>query len=328
MKVIVSGDVLGDPAISVWKLHQLFSHACEGRHVLAFDPPKALDSWLDARDPQTRAAYAQAIRLATRAVAVLPADVATVRVEPTVSPRWEDPVAVLPLDDALEILSEPLGILVEDADNDWAFLLGIMRTSERNRIKAAVTKRWAEPLHGGGSGIKSRLEARLKHHAKRFRTFLMFDSDRRHPDELDPSWKPQGKEGCEGYEVEQMARRSLPERYWMLRRRFIESYMPEAELRNGASVIASRDTVDAFYKMSQIERWYYNMKKGFEGDAPKENKDRRRELYKTADEKALWRGFGKGLADRYLQALEREFDWDPEAREEASLALSRLLRLL
>jgi hypothetical protein len=254
-----------------------------------------------------------------------------VRIEVDSAPRWDDPEAVLPLDSALAVLREPLGILIENADNDWSFLLGLMRPSERGRLSNAVTKSWAEPLHGGGGTLPRRLTARCAIPQKALRTFALFDSDRRHPDELDVNWKPQNQENCQGYLTEQAVRSALPDRYWMLERRFIESYMPRAELPLGASPVTHPDAVDAFFRMTPDERWYFNMKHGFRGDEPQENKHRRRALYAAVspdDQKALHTGFGRQLADHYSHATTREFDWDIDARREATEALPRLMRLL
>lgn len=331
MKVIISGEVVDTLGSDVWKLHQLLIYACEGRHAVFFDSPAAQARCLETFDPATRVAYARALDLTARASTSLSADVATVRVDVVTRPLWEDPVAVLPLNEAVAMLREPLGVLVENAANDWSFLLGVMRPSERKRLQDAVSNGWVEPLHGGGSDLPAQLQARLQSPHRGLRTFVMFDSDRRHPDELQPEWKPEHSESCQGFEAEMVARSELPSRYWMLSRRFIESYMPEVELRGGAARIANAGTIDAFYRMNRDERWYFNMKKGFEGDEKIENKHRCRNLYATidaSDRVALHKGFGRQLAERY--ALERpdEFDWDPEARLEASKVIPRLMRLL
>lgn len=331
MKIILSGDVLDDPKVAVWDLHELLVFACHGRHVLSFDPPTAMARCLETFSPQSRAGYERAIGLTARTAATLPANVATVRVEVTASPRWEDPVAVLPLEDALAMLREPLGILLENAKNDWSFLLGVMGQQERKLMMHAVRAGWAAPLHGGGSDLPVQLRARLQSPQKRLRTFVVFDSDRRHPDELDPAWKPKRPEQCQGYETETVTRANLPSRYWMLQRRFIESYMPEAELRKEASKIASSEAVEAFHRMSRMERWYFNMKEGFQKDDNPGNKHRCRDLYKNvdaADRTALHKGFGKELANHYALERSEELDWDPEARGEASKALRDLMRLL
>lgn len=62
-------------------------------------------------EPATRGSYRRAIELAARSAATLPADAATLRVEAGTIPRWEDPIAVLPLKEAVALLNEPLGIL-------------------------------------------------------------------------------------------------------------------------------------------------------------------------------------------------------------------------
>jgi hypothetical protein len=331
VRVIIFEDALNAPGIETWQLHELLIFACSGRHVVSFDSPATRNRCLQTFDPQARADYERVMGLNARAAGTLPADVATVHVRATASPHWEDPVAVLPVADALALLRERLGILVENAANDWSFLLGIMRASDRDRLRRAVDQDWAVALHGGGGTLNAQLRARLAVPKQSLRTFVMFDSDRRHPDELNPAWTPSYPETCDAVEIEALTRAQMPHRYWMLQRRSIESYMPEPELRGEASRIANRDTSDAFYRMTRDERWYFNMKKGFAGDEPAENNHRRRNLYASinaSDHAALYKGFGRQLAEHYAHATAREFDWDAEARREAAAVIPRLMRLL
>lgn len=336
MRVIVSGDVLDDAASEVWELHELLGFACRDRHAVFFDPPSALEKCLATFEQSSRIIYERAISLAARKASTFPADVATIRIEVTMSSRWEDPLAVLPLREALAVLREPLGILLENADNDWNFLRGIMRRSERERMQRAVDEGWAAPLHGGGDTLQKQLEARLEVPRKGLRTFVMFDSDRLHPDELANTWTPvrpgHRPAACKAFEWEKLTRSKLPFRYWMLQRRFIESYIPKSELSKGASDKTPSGAVDAFYRMSRDARWYFNMKNGFDGDSKRHDKDRCLELYKliiaTPDHDLLKKGFGENLAEHYAESTIREFDWDPDALHEASTAIPRLMRLL
>ncbi len=178
------------------------------------------------------------------------------------------------------------------------------------------------------------MDARLSVPEKGLRTFVMFDSDRLHPDEFEDTWTPERPghrpAACQAFEWEQITRARLTSRYWMLRRRFIESYMPKTELPLAAEADTHPDAIDVFHRMSQDQRWYFNMKKGFGGDARRHDVDRRRDLFPQdlIDCEPLQRGFGEKLADHYSQATKSEFDWDPEARREAAEALPRLMRLL
>lgn len=333
MKVVISEAVvtaaIGTP--QEIDLQKLLIFGCEGRHVLLFEDRSALEACLDTVASKTRPHYLEALKHMPRNAAALPADVATIQVEVTNSPVWDDPVATLPLDIALIVLAEPLGVLLENATNDWSFLYGMMRPSERERVKQAVSKGWVKILHGGGSSLRTELPRRLAMPEQGLRTFVLFDSDRRHPDELAPTWSPEGSEACLGYELQQLMHPELQLRHWMLLRRNIESYIPETEMRKGLSPNTEPEAVSAFFRMSEPARWYFNMKKGFKGDQAVENAHRCRDLYDHVnqdDRNALHRGFGRTLADQYQQTENNEFHWDAEALQEASDALPRLLRLL
>lgn len=333
MKVVVTHSVVAvTETEEVWKLHKLLGYACEQRHAVLLDPPDALAQWLALLDPHSRNAYENALAFAARAAATLPGNAATVKIERTEHPRWDDPVAVLPLDDALALLAEPVAIAVENSQNDWCFLRGIMRSSERSLVDRAVKLGWAQVLHGGGSTLTPQLEARLREPHKGLRTFALYDSDRRHPDELDPTWAPRPRvESCPGFETERVSRLRMPLRYWMLRRRFIESYMPRSELLEAVSPNVHKDAIEAFFRLSREGRWYFNMKKGFKGDEPEENRHRCRDLYAAVDahdRAALREGFGPKLADHYAQAEHRAFAWDSDARQEALEYVPLLMRLL
>lgn len=337
MRVIISGGVI-DAAGStsdVWKLHRLLTLACEGRHAVLVDSPESLKAWLDTIDFVTKSTYTSALDFCARQAVTFPDDVATIHILPTMTSSWADPLAKLTLDDALAVLTEPLGILLENAENDWHFLCGIMRPSERERIKRAVNKSWVEPVHGGGSTLINQLTYRTTIPAKGLRTFVVFDSDRLHPDEFAVTWTPNrpGKNpvACQAFDWEKVVQQQLPQRYWMLRRRFIESYMPQNELSTAASQNANPNAVAAFTRLSKAGRWYFNMKKGFASDENRHDKERCGDLYThvdSIDRDALKNGFGTNFADHYKSAITHDFNWDDDAREEAERALPKLMRLL
>lgn len=324
MRVTISGTVAlaAVQSADVILLHQLFVHAYTGRHVVAFDPPDCLDAWLMGLDTNTRLCYQHALRQSARQ-AHLPPDVATIFIGFSRQECWDDPVAHLSLANAITVLNEPVGILLENITTDWAFLRKIMRQQDREKLDSAIDKRWAEALHGGGNDLQKNLERRLATASQGLRTFVVFDSDRLHPDEWDENWD----EGdCQALVWGRIAKANMPLRYWVLRRRFIESYMPRTEL----AVVASEEMVDAFFRLSQAGRWYYNMKLGFKKDDNRQDSARRKELAQAANEDdwhILASGFGKDLAARYSDAT-NEFGWDAAARTEADAILPHLMRLL
>ncbi|MBG5815993.1 hypothetical protein I5E63_15050 [Pseudomonas aeruginosa] len=313
----------------VLKLHKLLWFASEGRHALIPESDKEISGWLNTLDQPTRSAYEQALALSARTIATLPNDIATVKITSSRAAIWRHPLAELGIDDAIKLLEEPLGILLENAKNDWHFLKRIMRSPERTRLQRAIDARWAEPLHGGGSDITQRLSERTSTEPKRLRTFVLFDSDRRHPDELHPDWAPQPPEACQGFKTEIAVAHSGIGGYWRLNRRFIESYLPRQELVKAAP--AKADSISALFRLHQYGQWYFNIKKGFKDDAKIENAHRAKDLYANIthqDAQLLEDGIGSRIANQYSTSDTIEFDWDSEARQEALSAVPQLIRLL
>jgi hypothetical protein len=335
MRVIVDKAVI-DAAANVQgvpKLHRLFSFAVDGQHVLIANPINGFADWLARLDQDTHDAYQIALDLSARTAVALDAEVSTVNVRLEADNDWDSPTASLSLDEAISLLNQPLGILVENAENDWHFLRRMMSESERRRFELSVSKRWVEALHGGGADIVKRLEDRSKYPARRLRTFVIFDSDRRHPDELHPDWAPTGTEACQGFQSEIAARNTVADRFWRLHRRSIESYLPKPEIESKAASTQSvrPGAVEAFFRMPKEARWFFNMKKGFHGDRNHENAHRAKNLYQnlsTEDKEALTNGFGGNLANQYESSTSVDFLWDEDALQEAATAMPRIMRLL
>ena len=292
MKVILSEDVFdfskGD---GVLKLHKLFAYAYERRHAVICNPASAADAWFKTLDEPTRIAYQKALVWSAREAARFPANIATLWITKTPQPKWQDPVAVLPLKEALRVLDTPLAILLESSLNDWYFLQGIMPILQRDRVQRFEEEGWIIPLHGGGSEIKKFIDQRVKKNHEGLRTFALFDSDRRHPDELNPTWAPSshhnGIEKCEGFLIEQIAKQVLPNRHWMLNRRSIESYMPRSQMAKaswGDSETKKTEKIAAFFRLSQQGRWYFPMKQGFNKNQHLNNAHRCRDLYTTVSQ--------------------------------------------
>ena len=339
MKVIISDAairaVIDTP--DVLKLHDLIVFAKESkRYSLFFESADGLNLVLSTFMPKIAAIYRVLLEASFRDAPGYPTARTTVKIAPVEMPLWNKPIPILPLDEAIKLLKEKLAILVENAANDWNFLLGIMPEWERKLLQDYVRNDWAEPVHGGGDTLGKLLAARLAEPRKAFRTFVLFDSDRLHPDEFDPDWttaRP-GKQAaaCNAYEWErQILESDVKPHYWMLKRRFIESYMPREELQKGAENKTHPDACNAFFRMDCTARWYYNMKEGLLKDQDRDDKERCRDLYRnlTPDMRnALAGGFGKTLARHYAASLDDDFAWDFDARNEADQMLPRLFNLL
>lgn len=332
MKVLIYDEALDVPAQNVYKLQMLVGYACEGRHIIDFESDDGREKCLAWYSQDLRDVYRDAIVNQLRKDGDRAADAVEIHIKSTSRSHWGDPIATVSLDDAYRVLGEPLGILVENYENDWNFLLGMMGKSHKITLDGALRERWISRIHGGGSDLKKQLRKRKDVPVERWRTFALFDSDRRHPDELDRTWQKKDQENCEGFDTEQVAREHFPKKYWMLKRRFIESYMPKSELPKAHDSRTHPDAVEAFFRMTNNQRWYYNMKRGFDDDEKsQQNKHRSRDLYQRVsveDREALERGFGRSVADHYVHAKDRDFDWDLDARNEAKTLMDLLMRLL
>jgi hypothetical protein len=305
------------------------------RHFISFESAQSLNQLLDTFNKKVQAAYRSLLDTSMREGLLFPGTRATLRIDPIAPPIWNQSFSVLPLDDALKVLDEKIIILVENSTSDWNFLRGVMPQRSRKLFQEYVDNDWAAPLHGGGDTLGELLTDRLKTPWKALQTFVLFDSDRLHPDELDPNWTPirpgRNPAACKAYEWVKLLQSNNIFRYWMLNRRFIESYMPKEELILGAENKTHQDAVSSFFSMGPDLRWYYNMKEGFTKDRGRNDSERSRDLYSNISAEihtSLGAGFGKTLARHYRSSLEKEFAWDEDARNEANIALPRLLNML
>ncbi|NRR29029.1 hypothetical protein HSX11_02420 [Oxalobacteraceae bacterium] len=330
---IVRAAVVGP---EVLKLHDLVAFSKQkNRHFLLFESVESLDLIVNTYSENIRPIYRELLEQSVRGALTFPSGRTTIKVDVVENSDWSLPIPTVTLDDSLKVLNEKLAILLENSTHDWHFLLGIMSPMDRKLIKDYVALGWAEPMHGGGDTLGKLLDDRIDVPWASFRTFVLFDSDRLHPNEFHVDWTTarhnRRPASCHAYEWEKKTKQHIPLRYWMLQRRYIESYMPKNELKIGKEKKATDDAVDAFFAMSQAERWYYNMKEGFAKDAKRDDSERSQDLYNNvleAQRVILNDGFGNTLARHYLTSIEKSFDWDPEARAEADLALPRLLQLL
>jgi hypothetical protein len=311
-------------------LDKLKSFAVDNRHHFLFEDNGELESWLSG-DSVHGNLYKQSLNNNSRAASRLPHTQKRIIVTSGEECTWGATIATLTLTETIRVLETPLYVMLENAANDWHFLLKTLDQASRARLTYHQDKRWLVPIHGGGSQITDRIIEYSQKPSDNFRIFCIYDSDRRHPDELAPNWLPTGAEGCQGYKTQQSAEEHIPDSHHMLSRRFIESYIPRRELERciGSNQNVSQDKIDAYFRLSNSGRWFYNMKKGFAGDNTRENAGREKTLYQgisAADTALLNTGFGNSIADIYSQ--EGDFDWDVEAREEFSQITPRIMNYL
>ena len=312
-------------------LDKLKLFAVDNRHHIIFEDQQELDTWLSS-DLSNGHKYKELLLQNSRAASRLPSEQKKVVVTTGDNCTWGATVAELTLKEAISVLETPLYVLLENSNNDWHFLLKTLDQSSRNRLISHQDKRWIIPVHGGGSQITARIEEFSAKESDKFRTFCIYDSDRRHPDELDPNWSPANTQGCQGYVTQLSASTHISDSHHMLTRRFIESYIPQRELSNYIphSQLVTLEKIQAYFRLSDNGRWFFNMKKGFHGDNTVENIARAKNMYENIspeDYDVLSNGFGNSIADIYANQ-DGDFDWDADARLEFSQITPRIMNYL
>lgn len=354
MRVILSGALFTSREVRTSDLAALIGAAVRGRHVVEVESEPALKDWLAARDAAMRCSLQEDLGRAERLAGdELPGGF-TVRVDVTRVDQWEPPDLRLALEDAIRLLSEPLGLLVENNPNDLHFLLRLFPDNLRTLLAEGVEDGWVAPLHGGGGTIHDQMKLRAERRRQRVRTFVMFDSDRLHREELSEDWLNTlpgsacaGDAGCGAYEWEQTARRLYPKQYHRLSRRYIESYLPLHQLESWCTRdedhdrrpvndrVARQRAFEVFKTLSDDQRWFFNMKGGLQGDHGGKNaakgRARQRGLYddvNDAQRAHLQNGFGRlGVwYDREINPA--AFSWDPDAIAEGAIIAALLLQMM
>lgn len=201
---------------------------------------------------------------------------------------------------AFAIVNQPLRLVLENDQSDRLFV-----ESTVPAFSTWCSNGWIEPVMGGGSHMKNKIDAASVLPVDRWRTFYLFDSDRLHPTELDANWVPPGGEACMGHVFER-ACVAMPARRWhQLERRSIENYLPPSLLatRNAATSAALFDASVGSMM------YFYNFKAGLAGDgvhppAPRPTVRASRSqgfwtALPAASLAALERGFGKAVAEEF-----------------------------
>lgn len=149
--------------------------------------------------------------------------------EDVVVPGWGAPFTrVRPSDRWCDWLSEPLYVVVEDADRDASFVRSMAVALSRGRITDGAKTRMIEFRHAGG-GLLAELQ-RLRQAPYRRRIVVLADSDRDAPSSPEPPQKLQGLvRACRGDAPAPTVRDEVA--LWILRRRAIENYLPLQALR-------------------------------------------------------------------------------------------------
>ena len=297
-----------------------------GRHCIVPDPLESDEraEWERALDDDTRRLWREMIDDSILREQYEPArhEIALTNGR---DPAWERPTPLVPVGLALDLLLQPYRILLENSVYDRAFVLALCGRAERLALEEAERRAWLVFEMGGGSMVVPRVREIQRSPSLRRMASALIDSDAMRPRGADEHASV--VEGKQAREVREAA--GDPEvdgvHHHVLRRRSIENYIPVVALRRWAANPDKERVVRAFEKMSDAQRHHYNLKGGFNADAP--NAARAGDLYSPLSANArgrLAQGFGKEIAKLFARTVKEE-DLDAEAREEVREFVSEVL---
>ncbi len=270
MIVVVDDEVFTSSRTEHLYLSALLKLGFEGRHRIRTDPlwnpsrehPPGVTFWLMQQPPGIR----EGARLALQAgiegeVKSFPMD-STLRVVGTEESDWSRDPPQLSLKEAVSILERPLELMVEDEDNDGAFLCTVAPRNWRDTLAQSLKAGWMRLIHGGGlPRMLPRLEKK-RPRSDLLRLWVLFDSDAREPGR--PSAESQSV--CEACEINGIA-------FHQLKRRAAENYLPFEAVSGWVDCSPRnvrrkrRETYLAFKEMSrapplQHARWLRERREG------------------------------------------------------------------
>lgn len=222
--------------------------------------------------------------------------------------------------DAIFFLSTPFQVVVENEHYDGAFLLWMSRAAGFPKLLNAYRAGKFVFRHAGGKDSISRSAEIFSHgvwprenkkYSRAFKNWLcaLLDNDATHPGH-EPNKKiidESLKHCCYVHE---------------LRKRSIESYIPQGYLKKYAAESALSKKVTALFRLSREQRQHYHMKKGFKISGNPASKQTYLEqsniniktLYSDVSEKdwpLLNDGFGGGLSKVFVEEYYRCNPNDP-----------------
>jgi len=215
----------------------------------------------------------------------------------------ENKIGFISLDEAISKINKPFTVCMENSRNDKNFLHFFCDEEEKELFQELEHSREIEYWSGGGTG-----EIKKKVNDDSFCTitsYVFLDSDLLPFDSnLANRTQREIKAICEQKNIQ----------YSILKRRFIESYVPIASLknyisRNNDSITNYSDLFEEFKNLCCNEtRYFFNMKSGLGGDEKRvggRNILLSKHFYKIPQDKIFIfdKGFGKYLASVYENDL-------------------------
>lgn len=296
MRVLFALDALNDNRS--WKdldriVDVLFDedHPDDERHLWEIDDIDALlgSAWLDPPEHWRSQNTREIAERTTLAMATVPRGrrMHSLKVVVTNTSDAEDSSLQLAPRRALEVLREPLHVVVENNQSDGAFVETMARVFGHRDLLLALARRWCVFMHAGGSGeLHKRVEERLGANVLPQRICVITDGDRLSPSvEVDPRAA-----------ALQQSCRASGVACFVLHKRDSENYLPVEIL----ALHEASDRLTTFCRLTQAQRDHFDMKKGFR-DRPADD-PAYGDLYANLGERrraALADGFGKNIGELF-----------------------------
>jgi hypothetical protein len=166
--------------------------------------------------------------------------------------------------EGLIYLSSPIGIWLENSNNDSPFIRSIIRHLRPDiPIDDWITNHWLTFENAGGcSNARNALEEKLKENqgkAKMLRCFILLDGDKEFPDEV-----------IHKYDTFLAFCQQNGFTCHVLHKRAMENYMPDAvfeEFRNNQT----DSWISAYLRLTPEQKDYFNIAEGFNGNIRDKN---------------------------------------------------------
>lgn len=281
---------------------------------LAFSPSQIQNyissPWL-AGAVGSRGPIAEIIRGSLRAISRAQiSDAVIIRVDSIAPERGRtldsNTIAIHPFG-AINLISTPLHIIVEDETSDGAFILWMARYIGRDEIIRAYTSGRFIFRHAGGKGQFPKAASALSYGvwpregrpiaAMKLRCGAVMDGDRRHPNH-----NPNG-------DLIEAVSQHVSFKY-MLECRTIENYVPQKYFRRRLDQDGIGHLADEFFKLSEDQRRYFCLKGGYknrdnipraqtlaEFSSDTNRPSEERALFAAVDA-ILWTKIGMGFGER------------------------------
>lgn len=279
MRVILAERLFADEANTAMMI-AILSHGVSGRHAVQTDPmpvlnpavegnqwvwPPEIQNWLAQQSQAVR----ETVELCIEHALILEADQLPGRtlvvVEAAGNELFEVSEAWVPLPRAKQLLEMALKVMVENAVNDRAFLLAFAPEEHATALRNAEDGGWLEFVNGGGiTDARNQVEALNPQKSRRFRHFILFDSDAAAPNQPSSDAKKL-KRACEAANIA----------FHPLRRRAAENYLPLPALEQWTNSPGHAPNLDAEQRVRRVRalaklkpeiRYHYNFKGGFAAD--------------------------------------------------------------